>query len=148
MSNIALAKPKSITGAIITCTKFGTGGTDFYVKVGRCRRRFRNGPVAETTGDGDDAPSFDAGNWQYAQLSMAGWLPAGSVSTMLLASLWDSAKNPLAASLKLSMASSQIFTVPKALITHWEDDYQRGGAVIPVFITIVATDTVVTHGTS
>ena len=147
MSNVALAKPKTISSAVITCTKFGTAGTDFHIKVGRARIKFRNKYV-ENTGDGDTAPAFDAANWQYTSVAIAGWMVAGSVSTFLLASLWDGTtpKNPLQASFKLSLASSQVLTIPTALITDWEIDWQRDGELIPMFCNILATDTVATWG--
>lgn len=148
MSNVALAIPKSISSAVITGSLLGTAGTSFFIKVQRARINPVAGRIEETTGDGDTAPSFDSSYWQYVDLSLAGWLIAQSVNTLLLAYLWDTTKNPLASSMKLWVATGHVLTIPKALITAMPMEYDRRAAAIPLFMNIKATDTVATWGAS
>lgn len=147
MSNIALAKPSTITGAIITCTKFGTGGTDVYIKVNQFVPIFTI-PERESSGDGDAAPSFDSQYWLYCNGHFNGWMVAASVSTFLLINLIDSTKNPLAASLKFNFATQQILTIPKMLINAYIPVYERTLPYIPVRIGFKATDSHPTWGTT
>ncbi len=153
MANVSLAAPHSISSAVITSTVFGSSGSDFYIKVGRARVSSRIGPIVETTGDGDSAPAFETGYWQYTNLAIAGWMPAAANDSSLTnltataATLVDGTqKNPLTASIKLSLASNHHITIPAnaALITQWEWEYQRQGGVIPVFVNIITTHSLAT----
>lgn len=139
MSNVALVKPKSRTGAIIVSGSIGTDtADDFVIKVMRARYRFRN-PNEETTGDGDDEPSFDASNWGYCDFVLSGFMVSGTA--FKIASLTDTTKNPFANNMKHHFASSQVLTINKALIEEVIVDFERSDANIGVVMIGKATDT-------
>ena len=137
---MSLAQPKTISSAVITSSLLGTAGTDFFIKVGRFRIRVRNGPVADTTGDGDSAPSFDMGYWQYTDIALAGWMPSAA-NTGTLTNQANTSKNPVNATVKLSLSTNHHITIPSgsALITDWQIDYGRNESVIPIFVNIKTT---------
>lgn len=141
MSNVLLARPTTITGAIITCTKLGTAGTDFFIKVMEADIDWHD-RVEETTGDGDAARSLDISHFGYTSLVFSGFMLAHSVagSWDLIANLQNSAKNPLAASLKLNTSTSEILTIAKGVIPRWRIRYRRGFATIPCVVTVLTTD--------
>ncbi len=148
MSNVALSVPKTISSAVVTGSLLGTAGTSYFIKVHRARVRQRAGRVMESTGDGDAAPAFESSYWQYLDLNLMGWMPAASVSAFLLASAWSTSLNPLASSMKLWIATGQVLTIPKALITDIDIDFGRTEPYIPMYMQIKATDTVATWSTS
>lgn len=142
MSNVALAKPSSVTSAIITCTVFGTAGTDFYMKVDRSRFSGRQ-KIHPTTGDGDAAPSFDLNYFMVTHFSLSGWLVAASVHAnvdQFMANMLLSAKNPLSASFKLNIATSLVITVSKVVIPGYDFGYVRDDGVLPTMLDCYATD--------
>lgn len=149
MSNVGLAKPQSITSAIITCSVFGTIGTDHFIKVEEFRPAFRI-PDTEDSGDGDGAPSFTAALWMYCSGEFNGWMiqAASPGSTFLLANLINSAKNPLSASLKFNFATQQILTIPTVLLTGFYPVYKRTYELIPCRFTFKATNSHPTWNTT
>lgn len=143
MSNVVLARPTSFTSAVITCTKFGTTGTDFWIKLLDCKIRGKQ-KMEITTGDGDAAPSLDLNYHMLTSITMRGWLVAHSVNSSVvnfMANFIDSAKNPLAASLKINAATSVVFTFAKVVIPEFEFGYSRDGATLPLMLQCYQTDT-------
>lgn len=149
MSNVGLARPQAVTGAIITCSVFGTTGTDYFIKVEEFRPRFII-PDKEDSGDGDAAPSFTAALWMYCSGVFNGWMiqQASPGSTFLLANFIDSSKNPLSASLKFNFATQQILTIPKVLLTGFFPIYKRTLEIVPCAISFKATNSHPTWSTT
>lgn len=143
MSNVALARPTTITSAIITCTKFGTGGTDFYMKV---KDSMIGGSmdIEKTNGDGDAVTSWDMNYWLDFRFTLKGWLVAYSVSSSVanfIANFIDPTKNPLAASFKLNLATSLVITAPAVAMPRFRFGYSRDGITLPMTIECYATNT-------
>ena len=140
-----LAKPTSHTSQVITSggtIKLGTAGADFYIKV---KSAIIDGTqkMHPTTGDGDAAPSFDLNYFAVTHIVFNGWFVAYSVSSSVvnfLINFIDKDKNPLAASLKLTMGTSIVLTVPELLIPSYKIGYDRGDGVLPLMLNCYATD--------
>lgn len=149
MSNVSLAKPGANTGAIISCTKLGVAGTDFFLKVMEWDTDVLI-PADETSGDGDTSPSFDSANWTYTTAFLTGFMPASSVTGNwnMIGNLATAAKNPLAASLKIFHADTQVLTIPKGLIVRCRVRGRRSSGNLGMSMIIRATDTIASWGSS
>jgi hypothetical protein len=149
MANINLARPTGQTTPVISCSVFGTGGTDFFMKVTRARIRFEQ-DVEKTTGDGDDAPVYEVNYFMTTRATLFGFVVAQAVDTSLtlLSSFLNSSKNPLTATWNIKLASSYVLKMTKVVIPVMEIGYERDRGKIPLMMSIIGTDTHATLATT
>lgn len=148
MANVALTKPRSVTGNIIVAADIGVDSSDdFLIKVVTGGFRYKN-PDGETTGDGDNAPAFEPSNWGYLTFRLRGFMIAGSIAPFKLASLVDTTLNPLAASMKFHLGTNNVLTIPTALINWFDIEYARTGNAVGLAMIGKATDSAPTWGST
>lgn len=139
MSTVALAKPGTITSAMLVSNSYLSGADEsskyFYMKIKRAAIR-QGSPQHDVTGDGDSQPEHETNLLLYGQIQLSGWMLAGRA--LGVANIIDPAKNPITIRL---MASSVRFFDGTWLLTFFDVSWERDGPFVAVQVSGTQTAT-------
>ena len=145
MTAVGLAKPATVTSAVITGGELGDGalGTElFVIKVESIDETHRT-QKANVTGDGDTSTNFVTNCFLESRFVLRGYMAStgGAASGDLgIANMTVAANNPVEA-VVLNYASGRTRTLTKAIVEVINTRYKRDAPAIAVALVLYATET-------